>query len=133
MKNSAQSMLILSLVCIAGLATAADDYLQAKQRGQVDAANPETRAWYLQSARPTFGSGFGPALNACAQRVPQEALSGFGVVFTISGTGEVEKFYWKSANPLAACLEPMLRKLRYEAPPKAPFYFGLEAQLGASS
>lgn len=122
--------LVFSATLCTGAASATEGYAEAKLRGEEDATNPNYRDWYLQKARPAFGAAFGPAINECAGTVPSDSLSGFGVVLVIGQGGEVVRLYWKSANPLAACLAPMLGRIRFATPPKSEFFFGLEAQLG---
>lgn len=125
--------LAFSATLYIGSAYAAEGYAEAKLQGEEDAKNPDYRVWYLQKARPAFSGAFGPALNECAGKAPPDSLSGFGVVLVIGQSGEVVRLYWKSTNPLAACLAPILSRTQFPAPPKHQFFFGLEAQLGSST
>jgi hypothetical protein len=124
-------LLLCLLIVIASFgAHAADSYVGASERSRRDATDPEQRDWYLGSMRPAFRAAFAPALNTCASSVPRSALSAFGLVLVVDGSGGVSQLHWKSSNALSECLEPKVRGFRFPFPPKGEFYFGLEAELG---
>jgi hypothetical protein len=117
--------LLLAALCFE--ASAIENYAEASAQGKLDATNPAYREWYLNEMRPAFSKVFGPSLNECISVATNAETKAFGLMFTVTPEGVLQRAYWKTPGEFAACLEKRLRAVRFPASPIPEFYFGLEA------
>jgi len=126
------TLLLLLLVSYAvEPAQATETYLDAQAQGKRDAMHPDHRSWYLNELRPAFSRFFGPTLNDCASKVPNVQLQGFGLVFTVTPEGRVNRVFWKTENEFSACVDAKLKSTTFPRSPLPEFFFGLEASRGS--
>jgi hypothetical protein len=123
-----RALQIALFMVLAGSASASTDFEQAFEASKADALNPEYRGWYLTTMRTAFSNLFHELLGECAPLQP-EALRDFGLVFTVSMSGQVGKIFWKMQDPVTTCMDTRLKAVKFPAAPKEEFFFGLQGSL----